>query len=359
MSPSGPSTQRSSSARPGRVSTAAVSGARRHQSFLAAEQRPPQQVERDRGRGRVSGQPQHDLVAAAAEVGGVHRLGADAACHLLHPEALERGAHQVVVARRDAAVGDHHVRPAVAGCAEQPRERGDGVLEVVADGHRGDDDRPGGHRLRGEAVAAGVVHLGGARRRPERDQLGPGGEDRDARAAGAEHVGQAHRAEGAHLVRSHAVTAAEQQLPRPDRLAAPAHIAPGRDGLRHRDRRPLHAHDLAACHRVGALGQGGPGRDRYRAPRAERDARRQPRRALAGHGQHPGGVGRPHGPAVHGRAGLRRQVAAGAHVLGQDATGGLGHRHGLRRHRRGEPVGEVQGLLHSDAVSSAHAGIVS
>ena len=56
---------------------------------------------------------------------------------------------------------------------------------------------------------------------------------------------------------------------------------------------------------------------------------------------------------------MRRQVAAGPHVLGQDAPGGLGHRDGLRRHRRGEPVGEVQGLLHSDAMSSAHAGIVS
>ncbi len=276
-----------------------VAGQRRAPSpvLAATEQLAAEQMEPDGGRHRVAGEPEHDLVAAAAEPDRAAGVGHHPPEDLLDADARERGADVVVAAAADAAGRDHQPR-AVVALVEKALEGQDRLVHVVAHGQRRDGPRARRRGLGREPDPAGVPHRPGAESRAQGEELPARRQQREPGAATAAHRRVPRRAEGDDLVGRHPGAGLQQHGVAHHHLPAPAHVVAGRDG-RHPDAAVLLPGELDGHDRVGALGERGAGRDPRRLAGAQRRRERRPGRALAADPQRPGRVGRPDGVAVH------------------------------------------------------------
>ncbi len=129
------------------------------------------------------------------------------------PRSAKTALTKVIVADRDAAAGQQHVRPGAGvkrfaqGIRRVPR------VEPV----RHDAARFG--HLRGQGVGIGVVDLARLQRLPRLDQFIPGAEDRDARArVGADR--------GAAQSGAMPISAGRRRLPAARHDAARRHVLP-------------------------------------------------------------------------------------------------------------------------------------
>ena len=110
--------------------------------------------------------------------------------------------------------------------------------------------------------------------------------------------------------------------------AARTHVRAWLDG-RHLDQPCLLGHDLDGHDRVRAFGDDAARRDGHRLAGRERSRRRVPGGDPSDDREPPWCVGGTQRKAVHRGAGERRQIDRRARSLREDASRGVGERHGL------------------------------
>ena len=298
------------------------------QEALEGEQRRSHEEERaHERRDRVPGQAEDECRAPHSEGQRLPRLDGHSPEDFPDAELRLDSADEVVRPDRNAPRRHEHV------AVEPLRHRLAMRVFLVGDDRQKIDCGARAREGSGDHRAVRLEDLPRRERVSGGTQLAPGGEHRDAGAAGAADLGNSRGRERADLRRTQAYV-------RPDDRVSCTHVAPawtnvgiGACRLCDLDFPPALDGLLDRHDGVRALRNCTSGRDR--SGRSSRQ--RLWRRAACGHpnddGKRPRSVRRAYGVAVHRGARERRKVDPRHRRLGQNPADGVAQRHRLRRKR--------------------------
>ena len=198
------------------------------------------------------------------------------------------------------------------------------AVAARAVGHRlaGHDLTAGAGDQRAEGQRVGVIQLAGAQRPAGRDQLVPGRQHRDARAAGAAQRGATGGCGDADRRGTELRSGSEHAVPGGHVLARRANVLAGRGGGVEVDVTVVLSGVLDAGDGGRAGRHGRAGADADCLSLLHGGARGVSGARLVDDPQPAAGLARHDREAVHGRAGVGRHVARGDDVLGERAAEG-------------------------------------